>query len=71
MDPNKRQNRAVLCTGAEGGSSLTFFDGESNYQVVVGAITDVNKSTGVRTTTAQNALTLFDAKGNVIWQAPR
>jgi hypothetical protein len=33
--------------------------------------TAVNSRTGAETKTAENTLKMYDAKGNVIWQAPR
>jgi hypothetical protein len=31
---------------------------------------NVNQRTGAEAKTAENTLTMYDAKGNVIWQAP-
>ena len=40
-------------------------------QAALGVITTVDKRTGAETKTTAGTLTLFDAKGDVLWQAPR
>ena len=63
--------RVGLATVADGSPSLRLFDRNKRTRAALGVSETVNKVTGATTTTAENALTFFDAKGNVIWQAPR
>ena len=62
--------RALLVTRADGSPALTLADKDSQARAVLGVTETVNKA-GAKTKTAENTLTLRDAKGNVIWQAPR
>ena len=51
--------------------SLDIADKNGQVRATLGVTTTVHKVTGAETKTAENALILFDAKGNVIWQTPR
>jgi hypothetical protein len=50
--------------------SLSLFDGHGRFMAVLGVAHIVDKTTGAKTTTAENTLTMYDGKLNVIWQAP-
>ena len=61
------KTRATLGVDADGREvGLRLYDKAAEPRAVLGATT-----TGAKTRTAESALTLFDAKGEVIWQAPR
>ncbi len=55
----------------DSGSAISVGDKAGNKRAVLGAVGTVNKVTGAKTTTAESTLTLFDAKSDVLWQAPR
>jgi hypothetical protein len=61
----------VWLTAAWDGPALELSDKDANTRAALGATDFVNKATGAETKTAESTLTLFDAKGSVIWQAPR
>jgi len=63
--------RAMLAAHADGSTALIIFDKEEHARAVLGVHETVNKVTGAKTKTAENTLTMYDAKGDVIWQAPR
>ena len=46
-------------------------DKNGRSRATIGAAEISDERTGAKTTTAENTLTLFDAKGKVIWQAPK
>ncbi len=49
---------------------ITYFDEDHNMRATLGRTEIVTPSTGA-TTTYPAAVVLYDAEGNVIWQAPR
>ncbi len=64
--------RATLGVDADGREvGLGLYDKDGETRAVLGVTTRVDKPTGVKTKTAESALTLFDAKGDVLWQSPR
>ena len=67
---DKDKTRASLRVLEDGSPSLDLFDKDEQTRATLGVTTTVHKRTGAKTTTA-GTLTLFDAKGDVLWQAPR
>ncbi len=67
------KTRAHLYVGVDGSPVLALSDkdGQTMAQAALGVITTVDKRTGAETKTTAGTLTLFDAKGKVLWQAPR
>ena len=65
------KTRAALTAGEDGSTGLVLFDKDGKKRATLGVTTTVNKRTGAETKTAESTLTLFDAKGGVIWRAPR
>ena len=63
--------RATLTVVADGSPSLALFDKDGNQRATLGVTGTVHKRTGAETKTSAGTLTLFDAKGDVLWQAPR
>jgi hypothetical protein len=51
--------------------SLDLWDKNCETRAVLGVTTTVDKVTGAETKTAESTLTLYDAQGTVVWQAPR
>jgi hypothetical protein len=49
---------------------LELRDKDGQLRAVLGETASINRATGKETKTAESTLTLYDAKGNVIWQAP-
>jgi hypothetical protein len=70
FDPD-RKRRARLATAADGSPLLSLHDKTGRSRAALGVATTVEKKTGAETKTAENTLTMYDAKGKVIWQAPR
>jgi len=62
--------RASLQVAADGSPALRLSDKDGRTRALLGVTEAVNKA-GKKTKTAENTLTLYDAKGNVIWQTPR
>ena len=62
--------RVGLSVDADG-AVLRLADKDGNPRATLGVPTTVNKRTGAETETTAGTLTLFDAKGDVLWQAPR
>ena len=62
--------RLRLASMDSGSPALRVMDKDGRNRAVLGATTTVDKNTG-ETKTAESMLTMYDAKGNVIWQAPR
>jgi len=56
--------RASLLVGGDGSPTLLLGDKNGQTRAALGA-------TETETRTAESTLTMYDAKGNVIWQAPR
>jgi hypothetical protein len=53
------------------GPGLMLFDARGKLRAVLGTVTTVvNKITGLKTTTPESTLTLFDSNENVLFQAP-
>ena len=65
------KTRAALRALGDGSPSLVLSDRDGNVRAELGGTTIVDKRTGAETKTAESSLTLFDAKGTVIWEAPR
>ncbi len=67
------KRRASLYVGVDGSPALVLYDKgrRTLFAATLGVVTTVDKRTGAKTTTTAGALTLFDAKGDVLWQAPR
>jgi hypothetical protein len=63
--------RAVLATLPNGSPFLRLADKNGKMRAVLGVTPTYHKVTGGQTKTAENTLTLLDAKGKVIWQAPQ
>ncbi|MFB3066243.1 MAG: hypothetical protein ACE10D_06975 [Planctomycetota bacterium] len=63
--------RAAFVVGANGSPALTLGDRSGRARATLGVTTTVDKRTGDKTKTTEGTLTLFDAKGDVLWQAPR
>lgn len=60
----------VGLTVEKAGASLNLYDAQGNSRAVLGTVTKVNKITGLKTTTPESTLTLFDSNENVLFQAP-
>ena len=59
---------------ANGSPSLALFDKDRKRRATLGVTTtrlDKRGRPDAETKTAESSLTLFDAKGDLIWQAPR
>ena len=54
-----------------GEPSLTILDVNTKARAVLGVSRATNERTGAEATTAENTLTMYDAKGNLIWQGPK
>ncbi len=65
------KKRVWLGVNRDGSPALDLYDKNVNKRATLGVTTTVDKRTGAETKTAESTLTLFDAKGDVIWQAPR
>ena len=53
--------------GGPNGSQLTLYDKNQKPRATLGVTTTVNKRTGAETKTSAGTLTLYDAKGSVLW----
>jgi hypothetical protein len=69
-DKNEKA-RVHLWLQPDGSPALNLEDTSGKTRAVLGVTGLANQETGVETKTAENTLTLLDAKGNGIWQAPR
>jgi len=65
------ETRFLVEPDADGAVGLCLFDKNGTPRAEFGAVHAVNEVTRVKTKTSENTLTLRDAEGNVIWQAPR
>ena len=65
------KTRARLTVLPDGSPGLALFGKDGSVRATLGATATVDKRTGAKTKTTEGTLTLFDAKGDVIWQAPR
>ena len=65
------KKRAALRAFADGSPSLILRDKSGTARAELGVTRTVNPRTGAETTTAENTLTMYDAKGDMIWQEPR
>ncbi len=63
--------RVWLGVNGDGSAALDLYDKNVNKRATLGVTTTVDKRTGAETKTTAGTLTLLDAKGDVIWQAPR
>ena len=63
--------RAMLGTHADGSPGLRLADKDGKTRATLGVTTTLEERTGAETKTSAGTLTLYDAKGDVIWQAPR
>jgi hypothetical protein len=70
FDTNGKK-RAALRAFADGSPSLILRDKSGTARAELGVTRTVNPRTGAETTTAENTLTMYDAKGDMIWQEPR
>ena len=64
------KTRVALTAGADG-TALILYDKDWKTRATLGVTTGFDKRTGAETKTAESTLTLFDAKGDVLWQAPQ
>ena len=64
-----KNGRASLQTAADGSPALRLLDKDGHNRAVLG-VTEAMKA-GVKTKTAENTLRLYDAKGKLIWKAPK
>ena len=69
-DPTGRI-RAALSTLADGSPSLSLYDRAGRMRARLGVSFKINDRTGVRSKSPEGTVVLFDARGNVIWQAPK
>ena len=67
------KTRAGLYVGVDGSPALVLYDKgrRTLFAATLGVATTVDKRTGAKTKTTAGALTLYDAKGDVLWQAPQ
>ena len=62
--------RAFLGVADSGEPYLTLWDAAGQERVTVGCTKTVDKDTGAETKYPESTVTLFNAKGDVLWQAP-
>ncbi len=67
---DKAGNTRLSLNLLDDGASLHIHD-KDRLRATLGVSRGVDKRTGAKTKTTAGTLTLFDAKGDVIWQAPR
>ncbi|MHC4818403.1 MAG: hypothetical protein ACYTF8_10145 [Planctomycetota bacterium] len=65
------RSRCGLGTDPDGSPSIEVWDKDGGLRAVLGESDSIDKATGKSTKKGESALTLFDAKGNLLWQAPR
>ncbi len=70
FDTNGKK-RAALRVFADGSPSLNLRDKSGKVRAELGVTTTVDRRTGAEIKTAESTLTLFNSKGDVIWDAPR
>jgi hypothetical protein len=68
---DSNEERRVMLHVFEDSPTLDLLDKHGGTRATLGVTTAVNKVTGAIMTTAENTLTLLDAKGKVIWKAPK
>ncbi|MHC4137639.1 MAG: hypothetical protein ACYS0K_22055 [Planctomycetota bacterium] len=71
LSDHNDEMRALLRVLPDGSPSLGLYDKNGRDRAVLGVTTTVDKKTGAETKTAESTLTLYDAKGKVIWKAPK
>jgi hypothetical protein len=70
LDKN-RKVRATFGTAATGRPFLALCDKDQRPRAALGADEHIDPKTGAKEITPENTLRLFDAKGKVIWKAPK
>lgn len=68
---DKAKHARVYIAALDGSPVIELADDKGNVRAAFGVAKTINKRTGAKTTTAENTLTMYDAKGTVIWQAPK
>ncbi len=62
--------RALLATGPDVGPGLQLSDAAGNERAVVGCTTTRSKRTDAEIKHPESTLSLFNAEGDLLWQAP-